>query len=294
MLDVLSVLIVILGLLLVYRRFSSSTRCALVVVQGDIGRSPRMQYHTLSLLKRGYKVNLMGYDESPLIPEITCFKNTFRVVGLKVPPARSSSRLAFILKALQQSLYLTIGLLKCDKPSVLLLQNPPSIPTMAICSFFRFVYGYILIYDWHNYGHTLLGLTLGSKGALLYRVSKAYEQFFAQFSDFNLCVSKAMQKDLNENWDLKSTVLYDKAPARFQELKANDRLEFLRSQPYLEESIHEFEKGINSAMLIVSATSWTEDEDFKMLLDALVQYDQLASAESRNVSKSHILRLFAL
>ena len=33
-----------------------------VVVLGDIGRSPRMQYHSLSLSKHGFKVKFVGYS----------------------------------------------------------------------------------------------------------------------------------------------------------------------------------------------------------------------------------------
>ena len=32
-----------------------------VVVLGDLGRSPRMQYHALSIVKSGAKVDLVGY-----------------------------------------------------------------------------------------------------------------------------------------------------------------------------------------------------------------------------------------
>lgn len=32
-----------------------------VVVLGDVGRSPRMQYHCLSLVQLDYKVELVGY-----------------------------------------------------------------------------------------------------------------------------------------------------------------------------------------------------------------------------------------
>jgi len=32
-----------------------------VVVLGDIGRSPRMQYHALSLCREGYDVDFVGY-----------------------------------------------------------------------------------------------------------------------------------------------------------------------------------------------------------------------------------------
>ena len=32
-----------------------------VVVLGDIGRSPRMQYHSISLAKHGYSVEIIGY-----------------------------------------------------------------------------------------------------------------------------------------------------------------------------------------------------------------------------------------
>ena len=40
-----------------------SRKCKVsVVVLGDIGRSPRMQYHSLSLAKHGFKVNFVGYS----------------------------------------------------------------------------------------------------------------------------------------------------------------------------------------------------------------------------------------
>jgi len=37
-----------------------------VLVLGDIGRSPRMQYHALSIAKHGGQVDLIGYKGSAL------------------------------------------------------------------------------------------------------------------------------------------------------------------------------------------------------------------------------------
>jgi beta-1,4-mannosyltransferase len=36
-----------------------------IVVLGDIGRSPRMQYHALSIAKHGGRVDLIGYQGKP-------------------------------------------------------------------------------------------------------------------------------------------------------------------------------------------------------------------------------------
>ena len=35
-----------------------------VVVLGDVGRSPRMQYHMLSLVNTGHQVDVVGYGGS--------------------------------------------------------------------------------------------------------------------------------------------------------------------------------------------------------------------------------------
>jgi len=40
-----------------------------VVVLGDIGRSPRMQYHAISLAKIGARVDLVGFEG------MTCYRN---------------------------------------------------------------------------------------------------------------------------------------------------------------------------------------------------------------------------
>lgn len=47
-----------------------SEKRACVVVIGDVGRSPRMQYHALSLAKEGYSVDIVGYAGSSLHSEL--------------------------------------------------------------------------------------------------------------------------------------------------------------------------------------------------------------------------------
>jgi beta-1,4-mannosyltransferase len=42
-----------------------------VVVLGDLGRSPRMQYHSLSFAKEGYDVDIIGYGGSQPIKELS-------------------------------------------------------------------------------------------------------------------------------------------------------------------------------------------------------------------------------
>ena len=43
-------------------RYQSGEGRVQVLVLGDAGRSPRMQYHCLSLLNEGYNVDLVGYS----------------------------------------------------------------------------------------------------------------------------------------------------------------------------------------------------------------------------------------
>lgn len=53
------------------KRIQTTTKKVTIVVLGDIGRSPRMGYHALSLVEEGYFVHLIGYGESPLPSNIS-------------------------------------------------------------------------------------------------------------------------------------------------------------------------------------------------------------------------------
>lgn len=62
-------------LLIAWKRWRQgrTARHVVVVVLGDVGCSPRMQYHALSLAKRGFSVTLLGYcSECPRIWEGGC------------------------------------------------------------------------------------------------------------------------------------------------------------------------------------------------------------------------------
>ncbi len=59
---IVSTLITLVLLLLPSRRDASDQRCSVqIVVLGDLGRSPRMQYHALSVANHGGVVQLIGF-----------------------------------------------------------------------------------------------------------------------------------------------------------------------------------------------------------------------------------------
>lgn len=71
-----------------------------VLVLGDIGRSPRMQYHALSIAQHGGTVQLIGYLESEPLPALIDNARV-SIVPLSSPPRswQTSNKLLFLFFA---------------------------------------------------------------------------------------------------------------------------------------------------------------------------------------------------
>jgi beta-1,4-mannosyltransferase len=254
-----------------------------VVVLGDIGRSPRMQYHAISIAKGGGRVSLIGYQESDLHPEIKS-NSSISVVPLSSTPSflRTSDRLLFLilgpLKVIFQiaDLYRALGY-RSEATRWMLVQNPPSIPTLAIAQFICFLRNTKLVIDWHNFGYSILALRLGPSHPLV-RISEWYEAFFARFASSHFTVTDAMARVLRSKYGLDALALHDRPPNHFQPLSPEQRRDFL---PRLRDETDLPDVVIDAihaerCKLIVSSTSWTPDEDFQLFLDALVEYSSRA------------------
>ncbi|KAL1859886.1 mannosyltransferase [Paecilomyces lecythidis] len=209
-----------------------------VLVLGDIGRSPRMQYHALSIAKKGGMVDIIGYQADAEI---------------------------------QYS------------------QNPPSIPTLAVASLVCFLRNTALVIDWHNFGYSILALKLGDQHPLV-KISKSYETIMSRYATAHLCVTNAMARVLKEEFSVKAPILplHDRPAEHLRPIQDDAiRLEFLLS---LQETAHvRTLLGSGDVQVLVSSTSWTADEDFSVLIDALTRYSDLAVSGERKLP--HILAI---
>lgn len=156
----------------------------------------------------------------------------------------------------------------------LLVQNPPSIPTLVIALIVSVLRNTHLMIDWHNYGWTILAGTRGSNHPFV-KISKAYECVLGQVAPTaNITVTHAMKRQLAEPpYDIKTPILtlHDRPAEIFQPLSSSEsRRKFLERLPETKEFASSIMSG--NTRLIVSSTSWTPDEDFSILLDALVEY----------------------
>src|SRR5512140_123049 len=111
---------------------------AAVVVLGDLGRSPRMQYHAHALAASGVDVDFVGYEGAELPRQIT---DDPRITVRHVPEPRlrfrvGRSSLLYALAALVDGLRLSFGLaaalLRLPSFELLLVQNPPALPTLYV------------------------------------------------------------------------------------------------------------------------------------------------------------------
>ncbi|XP_049874252.1 chitobiosyldiphosphodolichol beta-mannosyltransferase [Pectinophora gossypiella] len=268
-----------------------------IVVLGDIGRSPRMQYHALSLASHGFKVNFIGYEET-FPPDNITRNSNIEINKLKPFEFDKGPKVfQYALKVIWQTITLMSMLYKTGKCEYLLCQNPPAIPTLPVCRLFCFLTRTKFIIDWHNYAYTIMGLTLSPKNPILL-LAKYIEKVFGRTSDHNFCVTYAMKEDLSKNWNITAKVLYDRAPREFRPIsldekhkwfvkisqqyfvfgcKGRDQLNLPTSEITRTTFTHKLQGLIHERAdrpgLIFSSTSWSRDEDFGILMDALQVYE---------------------
>ncbi|WOL13077.1 UDP-glycosyltransferase TURAN [Canna indica] len=288
---------------------------AAVVVLGDIGRSPRMQYHALSLAQQAnLQVDIVANGGSD--PYVAIRENhsihlyQMRSVQLK-GLSKISSALALIIKAAVQFVILVWFLcVRIPPPDVFIVQNPPSVPTLAAVKLASWLRRSKFIIDWHNFGYTLLGLSHG-RSHIIVKIYHWFESYFGRMADGSLCVTRAMQHELAENWGINATVLYDQPPEFFHPTPLMEKHElFCRLQSdicpptgiydcinaglYNADAFNELDPVRDSLFtsqvsnvislkpnrpaLVVSSTSWTPDEDFSILLQAALMYDRRVAA----------------
>jgi beta-1,4-mannosyltransferase len=215
-----------------------------VVVMGDIARSPRMMNHARELAVNGSAPVLIGYRgrefEAPAGVRVAALDG-----GRGAPPDSSGLRFAVTAGMRMSRLFIALfrALLR-ESPRAILLQNPPSFPTLLAASLAGKWLGAVVIVDWHNYGFSLLALRLGDSHWLV-RLARWYEFRAARGAGAHLCVSRAMRADLLCH-GIAAEVLYDKP------------LTNMRAEP-----------SGSGAIIAVCPAGWTADEDIELLLAAL-------------------------
>ncbi|XP_028267577.1 chitobiosyldiphosphodolichol beta-mannosyltransferase [Parambassis ranga] len=261
-----------------------------VLVLGDIGRSPRMQYHALSLSKHGYHVTFVGFLDCKPHQDVLNEQKIKIVPITEVRGVQAGPKaLTYVTKVILQSLQLIRVLLMMELQSHILMQNPPGLPSIAVSWLVCVLRGSRFIIDWHNYGYTIMALSHGPSHPVV-RLAKWYEHFFGPLATHHLCVTNAMKDDLQKNWGIKATTLYDRPASIFQETPLERQHElFMRladTYPQFQStgaettifSVRDPTDGTvtlrrDRPALLISSTSWTEDEDFSILLKALEEYE---------------------
>ncbi len=161
-------------------------------------------------------------------------------------------------------------LLRIARPKFVLVQNPPSIPTLAVAWFVCRVRGSKLVVDWHNFGFSIVALSV--RNQTIVGLTKRYEKWFGALGDAHLCVSRSMQRELERNWGIsKVCVLHDCPPEFFCRATLEQRRQLFASEP-----LKQLVDLRDDTLVAVTATSFTKDEKLDMLLDAIELLDQRA------------------
>jgi beta-1,4-mannosyltransferase len=165
-------------------------------------------------------------------------------------------------RASLQSSQLLSTLMRVPKPDVILVQNPPAIPTLAAAWAAARMRGARLVIDWHNLSHTILAVRLGERHRAVRALARS-ERRWARRADAHLAVSQSLADWLQREWNVRATVVYDRPPDAFVKPlpeRANELWSRLATDLHL---------GTRRIPLVVAPTSWTPDEDFDLLLEAL-------------------------
>ena len=239
-----------------------------VIVLGDLGRSPRMQYHAASLAAAGGEVDLIGLEGAPPVPAVAtnprihCHRLHDRSFAGRGKGGVSRFVWGSAFRAVGQAVRLFGTLMRIPKPGVILVQNPPAIPALFVAWLASRLRGARFVIDWHNLSHTIAAVKVGDHHRAVKSVARS-ERRWAKRADGHLAVSQALASWLTREYRVTPAVVYDRPAAAFatpSSASASALWQRLSAEHHL---------GDTRTPIVVCPTSWTPDEDFDLLLEAL-------------------------
>ena len=227
-----------------------------------------MQYHAASLADAGSDVDLIGLDGTEVIPAVASNR---RIQVHRLPDRGFAgrakggiSRFVFgsAMRSVRQGIGLLMALLRIPKPDTILVQNPPAIPTLFVAWLASRLRRARFVIDWHNLSHTIAAVKVGDRHRAVKAIARS-ERRWSRRADAHLAVSKALAEWLAREYGVKAAVVYDRPGAAFTRPSADEAEELWR-RISAEEKL-----GFTRPPLVVCPTSWTPDEDFDLVLEAL-------------------------
>lgn len=249
-----------------------------VIVIGDLGRSPRMQYHALSLAAAGGEVDLIGLDGAAVMPPVA---SSSRIRVHRLPDRAFAGRatggvrkfvLASAMRGVGQARRLMWTLMRIPRPDVILVQNPPAFPTLSIAWLVARLRGARLVIDWHNLSHTIAAVRLGDRHRAVKSLARS-ERRWAKRASGHLTVSQALADWLSRHYGIQAAVLYDRPGAAFSRTPT-------AAAAGLWEKVAKDTAISGRPPLVVCPTSWTPDEDFDLLLEALERAERALTKDA--------------
>ncbi|EUB60980.1 Chitobiosyldiphosphodolichol beta-mannosyltransferase [Echinococcus granulosus] len=270
-----------------------------ILVLGDVTRSPRIKNHARSFAREGWRVKFSGYRGVESISD-----DGITYCYLSQPPAFLDVYLprfiALIFKSIFLAICLFVHLAIHMQEDLLFVQSPPAAPTLSVVYFFALLKQCPTCIDWHNYGYTILETPSGRR-SIASRMYKLMELTFASwFLNSNafvktrhFTVAKALRADLREQTGIDAVVVYDKPTKDFKPTTIEDahKLFCRLSHDYPQLRGPEGSTGstafteivdsssgtcrwrVDRPALLVSSCSWTPDDDFAIMLEALDSYN---------------------
>jgi beta-1,4-mannosyltransferase len=227
-----------------------------------------MQYHAASLAAAGGEVELIGLEGAPPIPavatnaRIRCHRLPDRAFARRSQGGVRRFVWGSAFRALGQAVRLFGTLMRMPKPDVILVQNPPAIPALFVAWLASRLRAARLVIDWHNLSHTIAAVKVGDHHRAVKAVARS-ERRWAKRADGHLAVSQALASWMSREYRVTPAVVYDRPAAAFappSSASASALWDRLSAEHHL---------GASRPPIVVCPTSWTPDEDFDLLLEAL-------------------------
>ena len=227
-----------------------------------------MQYHAASLAGGGSDVDLIGLAGAAVAPavesnpRIQVHRLTDR--GYEGRSKGGIRRFVFAsaFRAMGQGARLFRTLMRIPKPDTILVQNPPAFPTLFISWLASRLRGARFMIDWHNLSHTIVAVRVGEGHRAVKALARS-ERRWAKRADAHLTVSKGLADWLAREYGVRATIVYDRPAQAFT------RPDAAAAAAVWKKVATDAQLSLTRLPIVVCPTSWTPDEDFDLLLEAL-------------------------